>query len=206
MARPVVSDAAERLYAALGATTVGDDTNWLLLQLCEAVTQPLAVVDTLAADTVDGVGWSSVLDLTRAPAYALGWLAQFVGVRTLPGLDDAAQRLRIAGTEGWRRGTPAAIEAAAKQWLTGTQLVTLTERSSSAYTIEITVYTAQATDPDQLQRAIEAAIPAGIIATVNIIAGWTVAEFEADYSGQTVADVESDFTGMDIDDFERTLP
>lgn len=205
MARPAVSDVAEELYAALGATTVGDEQQWLLLQLCEALTQPLALVDDLASDTGDGAGWSALLDVDRCPPAFLGYLAQFVGATLAAGLDDTSQRLRIASTQGWQRGTPAAIVAAAKQWLGGNRTVQLTERYlGSAYKIRIRVYEAEATDTVQLALAIAAAVPAGILATVEPIAGWTVAEMETETVAEDIAYIEA--TWATVADFEHELP
>lgn len=207
MTRPTVSDAAERLYAALGAQTVGDDDQWVLLKLCDALAAPLAQVDTLAADSDAGPGWSALFDLDRCPPEALPYLAQFVGVKPLAGLDDAAQRYRVASTEGWKRGTPAAIIAAAKQWLTGAQTVHLVERlGGDAYRIRVTAYQAQAVDVDQVRVAVTNAVPAGIIADVRVDLGWSYADLKAAYAGKTYADLKADYVGKTYDDLRRVIP
>jgi len=215
--RPTVSEAAEELYAALGSQARGDDEasggSWLLLHLCHALTLPLQEIQDLAADVVDEdgrvvrPGWSVLLDVDEVPSRYLGFVAQLVGVRLAPGLDEESQRVRVRSAAGWGRGTPAAIEAAARQWLTGDRQVTLTERHlGSAYRVRVRVYEAEAIDPDQLGRAIRAAIPAGIIPTIEVIAGWTIAEMEAELDPATIADVETDPTWASVREFERQLP
>ncbi|GAB6901875.1 phage tail protein [Kineosporia succinea] len=211
--RPVVSDVAEELYEALGAQTVGDEQRWILLHLCHAVTLSLQATQDLAADVVDEAGdivrhgWSPLLDVDAVPLPYLGFLAQLVGVELAPGLDDASQRLRVRSALGWQRGTPASIVAAAQQWLTGGRQVQLTERHlGSAYRVRVRVYEAEATDVAQLNRSIRAAIPAGVIPTVDVLAGWTIDEMETALSGQTIAGLEADTTWPTVRDFEYQLP
>ncbi len=195
--RPAVSPLAEELYAALGANTLGDDFRWLLLFYCQALTLNLQEVHDLAADTDQYPGWSALLDVSRAPAKALPYLAQFVGADVLPGLDDASQRLRIAEAQGWRRGTPASIRAAAQQWLTGARHIFMTERQDgSAYRLRLAFYATEVADQDQLTRAVQAAVPAGILLTVTILPGWTYADLQAAYAGKTYADLQADYAGQ----------
>ena len=116
--RPV----AEEMYAALGPITSEDPAlGWPLLRFINAMAIRPQATDDLVRDSDEGPGWSGVVDLDRAPVNALPWLAQFVGVELLPGLDDESQRLRIRETAGFRRGTRAAIEGAARQFLTGSR-------------------------------------------------------------------------------------
>lgn len=90
-------------------------------------------VEDLASDGPLGQpGWSSLLDLNRVPDKALPWLAQFIGVSIPGGLTPADQRIRIQNTDGWKRGTPAAIAGAPLPYLTGTKTVILRERDPAA--------------------------------------------------------------------------
>ena len=193
---PAVSDLADELYRALGATTAGDEQGWILLHLCQALTLHLQEIQDLAGDAVEHPGWSSLLDVERAPAKALGYLAQFVGVQLAPGLDDASQRLRIASAEGWGRGTPAAVRSAAQQWLTGDRHLFMTERADgSAYRLRMAFYATEVVDADQLQRAVAAAIPAGVVLDLVILPGWTYTQLAGAYSAKTYAQLASDYAG-----------
>lgn len=213
--RPIVSDAAEELYEALGAQAAGDNEadggSWALLKLCHAVTLPIQAVNDLAADVVDAdgevvrPGWQLLLDVDHVPLPYLGFLGQMVGVALAPGLDEESQRLRVRSALGWQRGTPAAIVAAARQWMTGERRVMLTERHmGSAYRIQASVYEAEAVDVDQLYRALRAAVPAGIILTLAVEIGWTIAQMEAGTVGDTIANLEAAYAT--VSDFERETP
>jgi len=79
-----------------------------------------AGVSGMGADgTIDTVnyggapGWSQMIDINRCPAYALPWLAQFLGVRlvsvpTNPGERTAAVE-KISTRSLFQRGTPSSI-------------------------------------------------------------------------------------------------
>jgi hypothetical protein len=55
VARPVVSDVAERVYEALGPFTEPDEAHgWALLKFVDALTQATADVDLFASDADDG--------------------------------------------------------------------------------------------------------------------------------------------------------
>lgn len=157
--RPVVTASAEELYASLtpGGFTDGDEAQgWALLNFCEALAgKMLEPVNELVRDGALGEpGWSSILDANRAPAYMLPWLAQLVGVRfptdDLPVLE---QRNRIKSTDGWQRGTVAAIRGAAALYLTGSKYVFFRERydpddPTGDYPYRLYVATLPAETPD----------------------------------------------------------
>lgn len=73
-------------------------------------------------------GYSILLDPSRCPDGDLGFLAQFPGVVLPLGVDATTARSLIEAESGLNRGTPAAVIAAAKRNLTGTQSVTYIER------------------------------------------------------------------------------
>ena len=208
MTRPTVSVTAERLYEALGPMQEHDDEHgWALLHLCDALTVSAAEVEALAADTDTQVGWQPLLDVTTAPLKALPYLAMFVGAVVTPALSEAQARDLIRSAPGQRRGTVEAIKDAARLWLTGSKVVTVTERpGGDAYAFEVTVYAAQAVDVGQLTAAIQAAKPAGLNMTLTVISGRTVAEFEADFPVGTVADVETFYSGLTVHDAEIEVP
>lgn len=118
--------------------------------LCDAIGAMFQPVEDLASDGPNGEpGWSILLDIDRIPAAYLGYLAQFVGVRLVNGLDDAAQRERVRSCGGFNRGRPASIVAAAKQSLTGNQNVILVERDGSPWRYTVITFTDET--PDQTQ-------------------------------------------------------
>jgi hypothetical protein len=189
--RPVVSQEAEDLYAALGPWSKADTDNafWYLLDLCEAVAGRLTPIEAVIRDdpNTDDPGWSIVMDVDRAPPEWLGWLAQFGGVRLDPALDDAAQRARIKSTDGFKRGTPSAIVAAAQQYLTGTKSVFLSERSGSAYRFTISTLIAETPNLADVIAALIKQKPAGLVMSVMSITG-------ADYD--SVAGTHTDYNDV----------
>jgi hypothetical protein len=112
-----------------------------------AIGAMFAPVDDLVRDTDAGDGWTALLDVDRAPADALAFLAQFVGV------------------DGFKRGSAGAVRAAAQQYLTGARRVIFRERDGGAYRLTVITYTADTPDPAAVLRALLAQKPAGIILT-----------------------------------------
>lgn len=166
MSRPVVSDAAERIYDRLRPYQLGDEAaGWLLLALCEALSRTLVRPNELLRHDDTGTGWRRLLDADRAPAWALPFLAQWVGVAPLPrGLTEQQTRDLIRDAPGLRRGTPAAIVTTARRYLTGHQTVLLRERDGDPYFLTIVTRTAETPDPDALLRAVVAEQkPIGIV-------------------------------------------
>lgn len=185
MPRPVVSDTAEELYASLGPwqrrdTAIGEATDeWRLLELCEGLAGGLQGVEDIIRDTDDGPGWSIVMDADRAPVDWLPWLGQFVGVRLPPGLSEAEQRARIKNTDGFQRGTPEALKAAARSYLTGSQSVFFIERYGSPYRLQVATLIAETPDPAVVERALLEQKPAGIVLTYATVAGHDYATLAA---------------------------
>lgn len=194
----------QRLYAELRAYTHGDAANgYPLLTLIESFGHLAQQVDDYARDTDEGPGWSNLIDGTRAPADALGYLGQFVGVeppRLLDGETDEeyAERFRslILAPLGFIRGTPAALRLVAQQHLTGTKQVYFYERDGgNAYQLRIHTRAAETPDPDAVERALISQKPAGIVLTYSTIVGGdydTLLGAHADYD-----EVEADFTDYD---------
>ena len=199
---------AQRIYDALGPMSAGDATNgWVLAHLCQAITAALWDVESLSADTDTHVGWGPLLDVTQAPAKVLPWLGQLVGAVVTPGLSEAQARALVASAPGRTRGTPEAIRAAARLWLTGAQTVTVTERAGGdAYAVRVTVYEAEVVDTAQLTAAVQASIPAGLSLDLVISEGWTYDALEARYTADTYGDVETIWAGLTYTEFERELP
>jgi hypothetical protein len=171
--RPTVEDITDDFYEDLGpwqrADTMGE--LWDLLEFCDAPVGLLQGLEEVIRDTDDGVGWSPILDVDRAPSDWLPWLAQLAGARLEPGLSDVNQRARIKSTDGFKRGSPGAIVGAAQQYLTGTKTVYLVERHGSAYRLTVTTLASETPDLAAVQRAVADQKPAGIVLFVTTTIG-----------------------------------
>lgn len=120
-------------------------------------------VDDWASDTDDGKpGYSILIDIDRTPDKALPWLAQFVGAKLTVGLNPAQQREQIKGLGNWKRGTVAAMQAAALPYLTGTQTVVVHERDTSAYHFLVYTLTSETPDQNKVLQALLSQKPAGL--------------------------------------------
>lgn len=182
MSLPVLSSFAAELYERL-APIAWDEArqDYALAKYLGGLGQMFQVVDDYGRDQlVNGEyapGWSQLLDINRCPSPALGWLAQFVGVRLQTGLSDAAQRARIQGTDGWNRGKVSAIVAAAQQYLTGTKTVIIRERDPAAcaaqpaYGLTVITKTAETPSSAAVLAALTIAKPAGIVLNYQVLTG-----------------------------------
>jgi hypothetical protein len=184
--RPTVVPLAEEIYAALGPLTAEDHENeWALLRYVNAIAQAPQWTEDLVRDTDAGPGWSSLMDVDRAPDDALPWLAQFIGVEIEPSLDAESQRLRIKETAGFRRGTRAAVEGAARQFLTGSRSAIVVERDTSPYHLKVTTFEAETPLPDRTAAALQAQKPAGLVLQYEVSSGATCGALKA--TGMTCA-------------------
>jgi hypothetical protein len=173
---------AGRLYAMLAPLAQQDpQVGWSLLILANAIGTEYQLIEDWVRDTPAGPGWSLLLDLDRCPDEALPWLGQFVGVRVLPGSSEADQRARIASTDGFRRGTAAALIGAAKATLTPPATVIFRERDGAgqgnaaapdyAYYLTVSTYADQTPDPAATLNALLAQKPAGIVLAYRTAVG-----------------------------------
>lgn len=197
MSRPVVSDAAERAYAALhpyhGTPEQEEASGWLLLHFCEAAARTRAkTTEALVFDDA-GSGQRRMLSVDRAPGYALEWLAQFTGLRQIPpGLTESQTRQLIRNAPGLRRGTLDAIAGAAGLFLTGDRRVRVKERDGSAWRMTVITYQSQTPNPAATEAAIRSQKPIGIVLTYLVAQGWAWDEMVAHYSSQTWAQMAAD--------------
>lgn len=135
----------------------------LLQAILNALTADLDEVDELASGA-DGWGSAFNLQRTKAPA----WLGQLAGVRVAAGTLE--QQRAVVASRGPGRGTARAIAAAAKSTLTGTRLVTLTERAGGdPYKLIVQVFRPQMPDETATRAAITAALPAGLRARWELV-------------------------------------
>ena len=157
----------QKAYQALGPWARAD-TNQQLLAYLRVLLDPLLDVDDIVRDTDTHVGWGVLMDVDAAPEWVLPWLAQFVGVTTLPGLSAPSQRLRIKKAAGFSRGTPAAIKAAAQQFLTGTKTVELYERDGGIWRFRLRTYLSETPDSQKVYDAVLALKPAGVVLAYEV--------------------------------------
>lgn len=169
-----MSVAAERLYSALRPLAEADEANgWALAHVCVAIARMLDTVADLSRDDEarGRPGWAIALDPDATPAEWLPWLAQFVGVTVPVSLPEDARRLRIRETDGFKRGTPAAVRGAARQHLTGTGTVYLTERHGSPYLVTVATVAGETPSPAAVNAALQQQKPAGLILTHAVVVG-----------------------------------
>lgn len=114
-----------------------------------------------------------LLDPALCPPWALPWLGQLAGVEFHGAMTEDDQRAAIVGLRAQKRGTVAMLEAAAAQYLTGEQTVYFRERDGGdPYALEVVTITDQTPDPAQVQAALVAQLPAGIILRYRTATGW----------------------------------
>lgn len=162
---------AERLYVSLAPVAKLDaDNAWSLLILCDAIGQMFQLLDDLMRDSPEGPGWSVLMDLDRCPASALPWLAQLAGVRIPVGLTEEQARAWAGSTDGFKRGTAAALRGACAATLTGDKTVIFRERNGDpaispdyAYYLDVATYDSQTPDPAATEAALLAQKPGGIV-------------------------------------------
>lgn len=161
----------ERVLAALGPG-IADRAGPLLPALVRVLTSEL---DDVAAVTVDDPRGPAVLyDLDASPRP--GFLGQYVGVPFDTTLSRAQQIARVR-SRGQTRGTPRALDAAARGTLTPVgalpAVVELVERDGSAYRVRVRTYAAETPDPAATKAALLAAKPVGLVLIHELLSGWS---------------------------------
>lgn len=183
-AQPTVTRTAAAIYDALGPRLRdGDEAGgWLLLLLIEAGNRSAAPIEDLVRDSGTTPGWAVAADVDLAPAAALPYLGQWVGIRPRPELDEAAQRSRIQDRNEWRRGTPAYFLAVAREYLTGGRRVELYERDGgNPHHARARVFAAEVVDETRLRTAI--ALASGWIKLdVEVATGQSYDQLSASYA------------------------
>lgn len=104
---------------------------------------------------------TALYDVERTPYPA--WLGQLGGVVVPRGASTEQARDLVRSQRASRRGTPAAIVAAAQSALTGTRRVLLVERDGSPWRLRLVTYRVQTPDPAAVVRAVSAEKPVGIV-------------------------------------------
>ncbi len=126
----------------------------------------------------DDPGWSVLLDVDRALAKDLPFLAQFVGERLPLGLPEADAREWIKDSPNLRRGTLESVIRVAQRHLTGQRTVRVRERSHSDGVsddpdrITVQTYVSETPNPTlTLTDLRRDAVPAEIILNYSAISG-----------------------------------
>lgn len=200
MTRPVVSDAAERLYEGMRPYHEGlnehldEQTGWTLLLLCEAYATILARANDWLREDDLGSGRRRALDPDRCPSWALRpFLAPLAGVRIPVGAADDQVRELIKERPGRRAGSLPYIVAAVKAQLDGTQWVyTITNHGEIGRTTIAT-------------RADETPNPDAVVAVLNdpyVVPWWQQYDHEI-VTGGTYEDLHATHATYDevLDDF-----
>lgn len=135
----------------------------------------LAEVELYSSDTDDGhEGWTLLLDVDRCPQPALPYLAQFVGEVLPRGIAEQAGRQWVRDAPNERRGTLAAIIAAAQRYLTGQRTVTVIERENNIVdAIGVLTYAQETPDSDAVLRELQKVVPADVILNYRVSGGQT---------------------------------
>lgn len=174
MTEPVLTSLGERLRQRTSPLAPSDELyGWAHAILCGALGKALEQVGEVF-DPPDPVPpGAPLLDVELCPDWALPWLAQIVGVTIPSGATPAQARALISDVAGWQRGTPAALEAAAAQYLTGTKTVYFRERDAGdPYALEVVTITAETPDPAAVQAALMRQKPGGIVLTSRQTETW----------------------------------
>lgn len=189
---PVLNSIAARIYEELTPITYGDAANgYALAHFVEAWTRPMLTIEEIVRDTDAGPGWSTVMNPSTAPEVFLNWLAQFVGVKIIPGESVVSTRARITAMDGLRRGGPESMRAAIQRTLTGTKTVIFNERQGGAWKLGIATFASETPNVTDTLAAILAQKPAGITLTYLTSTGPTYALVIVTYD--TYLDVKNAF-------------
>lgn len=194
----------EVLYSSLGFHRETDEaTGYQLRQLCEVLMTPYQRVYDLVREREGRAAGGTMLDPDNVPAEGLPYLAQYVGARLLPNMDEAQRRDEIKRPSTWRRGETETIELVVKRELTGDAWIRIKPRTPGPGRIYIRVLEAECPSPDRLEATLlNEAIPAWDVLDFAAISAVTYADIEAGWS--TYAEMEEAFDTYK--DLEHIVP
>lgn len=170
---PTLSALGERLRERTAPLAPTDATHgWAHAHLCEAIMVMAAEVGAIY-DPPDPIPPTApLLDPTLCPDWALPWLAQLVGVQLPASATPEQARELTTNVAGWKRGTPAALRAAAGMYLTGNKAVYFRERDQGdPYALEVVTLQGETPDPAATLAALIAQKPAGIVLRYRTVTG-----------------------------------
>jgi len=160
-----MSSVGADLYDRLAPLAALDDAHdFAFAHLCNAIGLMRQQVADLSEDRGARPGWAGLADVETAPANALAWLAQIVGIRATQGATEAVQRAEVRRHAGAARGRPASMIAEVQPTLTGSKTVRLLERTSSAWTFTVVTRTSETLNATATLAAIERQRPGGDLA------------------------------------------
>jgi hypothetical protein len=191
---------ADIFYDSLGHH-VEDDVSGDLRKLSEGLSLPLQQMYDLVRPRLDQDGWAILLDPDECPAYALPWLAYWVGVTVTPEMTEEQIRNEIRQPTGWKRGQEDSIRIAAQRTLTGTREVIIHARTPEPGYHYIRTFLSETPDPERTEAVLRAALPAWQVLHYRAISD---VSWEDINSNWTWAELETDF--KDWADVEDTLP
>lgn len=186
MPRPVLSPAGEWLYDRLAPWAVydSDATGWPVATVCAAAGAQLDQIFTASETGLDALDAPAT-----APVWYLEHLAMKAGVGVAAGWAEQDLRALIRDRPAERRGTRAAMIAAAQVTLTGSRTVRLVEKAGGdAYALTAITRTAETPDPSATEAALLAAKPVGLVLTyvVSDSPVWDEATLDWDTVGDEV--------------------
>lgn len=158
-----------------------------------AVGSMFATVEQLTEGGEDGL-WS-LFDPDLCPAFALPYLAQYVGEILPVGISEPAAREWIKDAPNQRRGTVMSIVRVAQRSLTGERTVQIIERAGVGGTddpdrIIIHTYTSETPSPSSVLSDLDDAVPADIWIVYQTIDGQTWADVDAAYATWAAVDID----------------
>jgi len=183
-----LSDVAARALDATGEAfqrRAGE----LLPGLVAALTDAMVDVDEAFAATAGGWPAFADLDSTAHPE----WLGRATGTQVPAGMVGEEARAYVRERAAWRRGTPGAMLAAARE-VYPTGAIALVERDGSPWRTTIRLYAGEATEADKARivAAVSAHKPVGIVLTVVRVTGASWGHFKA-HHGPSWGDLLSEF-------------
>jgi hypothetical protein len=195
MPAPSRSPQGARLRERTQPLAPSDETNgWAHAHLCEGLGTALEQIGEVFDPEGDVPPLAPILDVDLCPDWALPWLAQIVGVQLPFDVDADTARELIRSVEGFARGTPAALRAAAGIYLTGDKTVFFRERDPTGtdppYTLEVVTLDDETPDPAAVLGALMAQKPGGIVLHYREVLGWDYEQMTTEggtYAAQTVA-------------------
>jgi hypothetical protein len=183
MAAPELSDWGERLRERTQPLAPDDERyGWAHAHLCEAIGLMLEQVGEVYDPPDPLPPAAPLMDPELAPDWALPWVAQLTGVQLPPSFTPDQQRAYISSVAGWKRGTPAALRAAARAFLSDpAATVYFNERlANDPYRLGVVTLASQTPDPALVQRAILGQKPGGIVLDYACISGQTYRSVRAE--------------------------
>lgn len=203
MPAPVLTHTAQRLLDQLGSLDAGAAVgDYTLQEFLSVIASAWDEISDMARDQDDGTpGFAIIFDPDRCPDDMLPFAAQFVGVEMLPNMTAEQQRIRLRETAGSQRGTPWAMEGAARQYLVGpdgtgsSATVYITERTTSAYAFGVTTLISETPDQAAVVRALLEQKPAGLKMAFAAVAGGDLATLRGAHVD--LAEIAADFADLD---------